>query len=187
MNLIATHNSCTGERGKGLLSWLVTPFAKCQSKTLAEQFGFGCRMFDVRVKYDADRRFVVKHGAWTCALTFDEVLTELQMLCTLFYSPVYLRIMYEGNIEKDGCAEYFVSEVLERTRGFQVVDIYNKKPYKCLWRNKHVSVNYKECFVGLPVKWGRWEWLLPVPWIWKKLRYDKPDFNEYCYQIVDFL
>ena len=43
MNKIATHDSATGERGHGLLSWLVTPFAKTQSKTIAEQYAAGCR------------------------------------------------------------------------------------------------------------------------------------------------
>ena len=43
MNKIATHNSSTGEKGKGFLSFLVTPFAKTQSKTIKEQYDAGCR------------------------------------------------------------------------------------------------------------------------------------------------
>lgn len=184
---IATHNSCTGEKCKGLLSWLVTPFSKCQSKTLEEQFHAGCRMFDIRVKYDKNRNFVVRHGLWTCTLTFDEVLDVLLMLRNVFYAPIYVRVMYEGNIYDDGSAEYFITEMRERTQGLVLVDIYNKHPYKCLWSNPRSFVNYKEAFVGLPVKWGRWEWLLPFPWLWKKMRYDKPTFNDDCFMIVDFL
>ena len=50
---IATHDSATGERGQGFLSWLVTPFAKTQSKTIKEQYEAGCRMFDIRIKHPA--------------------------------------------------------------------------------------------------------------------------------------
>ena len=50
MKKIATHDSATGEKGKGILSWLITPFAKTQSKTIKEQYESGCRMFDLRVR-----------------------------------------------------------------------------------------------------------------------------------------
>lgn len=46
--MIATHNSGTGERGGGLLSLLLTPFVRCQSKTLVEQYKSGTRLFDIR-------------------------------------------------------------------------------------------------------------------------------------------
>ena len=38
MNKIATHDSATGEKGKGFLSFLVTSVAKTQSKTIKEQY-----------------------------------------------------------------------------------------------------------------------------------------------------
>ena len=47
---IATHDSATGEKGKGLLSIIGTPFARTQSKTIEEQYVAECRMFDIRVK-----------------------------------------------------------------------------------------------------------------------------------------
>ena len=52
MNKIATHDSATGEKGKGFLSFLVSPFAKTQSKSLQEQYDAGCRSFDIRVRED---------------------------------------------------------------------------------------------------------------------------------------
>ena len=47
---IATLDSATGEKVRGFLSFLVTPFAKTQSKTIKEQYDTGCRSFDIRVK-----------------------------------------------------------------------------------------------------------------------------------------
>ena len=47
---IATHDSATGEKGKGFLSFLVSPFAKTQSKTIKEQYDAGCRSFDMCIE-----------------------------------------------------------------------------------------------------------------------------------------
>ena len=62
MNKIATHDSATGEKGKGFLSFLVTPFAKTQSKTIKEQYDAGCRSFDIRVREDKDGIIRCAHG-----------------------------------------------------------------------------------------------------------------------------
>lgn len=43
---IGTHNSATGEKGKGFISLLVTPFSKCQGSDIASQINMGCRYFD---------------------------------------------------------------------------------------------------------------------------------------------
>ena len=47
---IATHNSGTGEKSGGWLSRLFFIFAKCQSKTLVEQYNAGVRLFDLRIR-----------------------------------------------------------------------------------------------------------------------------------------
>ena len=60
MMKIATHDLATEERG-GLLSWLVTPFAWTQGKTIAQQYAAGGRSFDIRVRR---RR---GEGMWVCA------------------------------------------------------------------------------------------------------------------------
>ena len=52
---IGTHNSATGEKGKGLISLLATPFSKCQGRDIASQINMGCRYFDIRFAID-------KHG-----------------------------------------------------------------------------------------------------------------------------
>ena len=31
-------------------SWILTPFARCQGKTIKKQYEAGCRLFDIRVK-----------------------------------------------------------------------------------------------------------------------------------------
>ena len=37
------------------------------------------------------------------------------------------------------------------------------------------------------LNWDSWHTLLPIPWLWKKVYYDKPEFNEETFTMVDFL
>ena len=74
---IATHNSATGEKGRGFLSFLVTPFAKTQSKTIKEQYDTGCRSFDIRVRKDKDGVFRCAHGLWMSKRSATEILSEV--------------------------------------------------------------------------------------------------------------
>ena len=70
---IATHDSATGEKGQGFLSWLITPFAKTQSKTIKEQYDVGCRMFDIRVKL-INNEWYCAHGIWRTKRTAEDIL-----------------------------------------------------------------------------------------------------------------
>ncbi len=76
MKRMATHNSATGEKGKGLISWLVTPFSKTQSKTISEQYEYGCRSFDIRIK-KVNKTWHCAHGIWTSKRTFVSIIEEI--------------------------------------------------------------------------------------------------------------
>ena len=73
---IGTHNSATGERPQGLLSWLGTPFARCQTKTIREQYEAGCRFYDLRVCTYGDDWYLC-HGLWLSRRTLLGVLVQL--------------------------------------------------------------------------------------------------------------
>ena len=98
---IATHNSFTGEKGDGLLSFLVSAFSKCQSKTLVQQHRCGCRLFDLRVKWDKGRgRFVAAHGLWKAKKSLLKLMAELNGIAAS--SPVKTKYLltYEGECEE---------------------------------------------------------------------------------------
>lgn len=67
---IATHDSATGEKGRGFLSFLVTPFAKTQGKTIQEQYDAGCRSFDIRVR---------EHKTYLCVLWWCILMSYVAM------------------------------------------------------------------------------------------------------------
>lgn len=175
----ATHNSVTGEEGSGLLSWLVTPFSRCQSKTLEEQYEAGVRYFDIRVFRDKYGEWRCGHGLWTAKKTFREVL----------YTFLYMHtdINYSLTIEKGGDEEYTEfknawGDPFARDRNMDYVAV--KHP---TW---HViaAQNPVQLFPKYKILDGRsWHTYLPIPWLWKKIYYDNPEFNEDYFTMVDFV
>lgn len=60
---IGTHNSMTYLKPK---KWYLYPFqfiARCQSKTIEEQFNLGIRLFDIRISYDENQIQEFRHGS----------------------------------------------------------------------------------------------------------------------------
>lgn len=176
MKKIGTHNSATGESGHGILSWLGTPFSRCQGKTIKEQYEVGCRYFDIRVK-NTKRGWICSHGLWESKRTLLSILEELNE-----YGDCYTMITYEGE-----APENFLEVVdtwVNMYQGITFTSINTKKPvWKCLKTYNSVSVVSK--FKNLDG--STWHTYLPIPWLWKKIYYNNPEFNEEYYTLVDFL
>lgn len=180
---IATHNSATGEKGRGFLSWFVTPFTKTQSKTIKEQYDAGCRMFDIRVKL-IDNVWYCAHGIWHTKRTAEDILKEINN----FSERCYVTLAYEG--DKDNTYEFsiFVGRVK-----FHLTNInWGGVAIKCS-NTKYVYIqSYPENWPAtrrgfLPLDRTSWNILLPIPWLWKKIYYNKHIFFDNIYTFVDFL
>lgn len=175
---IATHNSVTGEEGRGLLSWLVTPFSRCQSKTLEEQYKAGVRYFDIRVFRDKYGEWRCGHGLWTARKTFKEV----------FYTFLYEHsdIRYSLTIEKGGESEYAAfkdtwSDLAASDPRLTYVAVKHPTWHVIAMRNPEMLIPKYKILDG-----SSWHTYLPIPWLWKKIYYDDPEFNEDCFTMVDF-
>ena len=174
---IATHNSVTGERGRGILSLLVAPFSKCQSKTLAEQYQAGCRYFDIRYKWCANRdEYVCAHGLWESQKTLNEVLREIN-----WFGDCYVMMTCEsGEPLKDMTVDYLI----EAFTRIQFTSFNVKHPEWKVVRSINPVPSVSKFKI---LDWSTWHTLLPIPWLWKKIYYDKPEFNEEVFTMVDFL
>ena len=188
---IATHDSATGERGHGLLSWLVTPFAKTQSKTIAGQYAAGCRSFDIRVRPACWRRkgYVCAHGLWESERSAVDILCMID----LFPDLCQVCLTYEGTSEN---IEDFRQFATNLRHWFQWI-IWGSA---CCKYAKHASakvdyvsvlpseVGYSGGVQGfLPLDGRSWHTYLPIPWLWDRL-YKRPHkFNEERFTFVDFL
>lgn len=186
---IATHDSATGEKGKGMLSWLVTPFAKTQSKTIKEQYEADARMFDIRCKL-VDGVWRCAHGLWQSQRTLEDIICELAQMD----DRCQVMLTYEGKAEHN---DELLDLAMKMRQRFKHI----------IWGP--VAVKYGKDSNGLKVKYdiiqdcqkgfeknvqgfkqldGRsWHILLPIPWLWKKIYYNKPEFSEEYFTWVDFL
>lgn len=189
MNKIATHDSATGERGEGILSWLVTPFAKTQSKTIKEQYEAGCRMFDIRVKLIGNE-WKCAHGCWHTQRTATSILEEINN----FKDECYVALTYEGNADKaEQFKEYVegLKTIFKRIHWGGIGIKYGKDSH--LFK---VSYDYLQPYPSnwppnrqgfLPLDGKTWHIILPIPYLWKRLYNDVPTFDDKCYTFVDFL
>ena len=167
------------------MSLLLTPFARCQSKTLVEQYKSGARLFDIRVR-KVNGSWVFAHGLWRSRDTIYSALPQLSIEAYKAKEKAMLMVTYEG--ECDDSKDY-VSEVMswECYQYLEVVEINVKKP-KWLTPARYKSVPFVQCFRVLD--FSTWHILVPVPWLWAKIedarvkaRRCKPDE----YAMVDFV
>lgn len=176
---IGTHNSATGEKGKGWLSWLVTPFAKCQSKSIREQYNAGCRMFDIRVKW-VDGCFRCAHGLWTSERGAYGILDEIDNL-----GGCIVILTYEGGLSEHEQADFVECAKLMKATFPNIIwrEVCVKKGWRCIMPSETKERNTKD----FATKDKSWLFcLLPIPWLWKKFS-KKSEFDENTFKLVDFL
>lgn len=189
MKLIGTHDSATGEKGHGFMSWLLIPFAKTQSKTIRQQYDAGCRYFDIRIK-ETKRGWVCAHGLWRTKRLATDILQELNDMP----DTVQVELTYEGTVKgKDKfkeCIEQFEKQYPHIKWGIRAIKYGNKA--------KGLNVEYeivkpsdKSCIGGcrgyLPLDGRSWHTYLPIPWLWDRLYMRPHKFNEHQFTFVDFL
>lgn len=197
MMKIATHNSATGERPGTVLSWLVLPFARCQRKSIIEQYEAGCRSFDIRVRRHKGE-WRCAHGLFITARTVEHILAELNALS----SPqsggqeggrCQVCVTYEGGAS---CTNAFIDAVQGWKRLFP----------RIVWGG--IAIKYGQVEGGrfsyttlataedgyeggvqgfLPLDGRSWHSLLPVPWLWNLIYTRKHVFDENRFTFVDFL
>ena len=192
MEKIATHHSATGEQGKGFLSFIVTPFAKTQSKTIKEQYEAGCRSFDIRVKKDKDGVYICAHGLWTSKRYASDILSEINS----FPENCQVCVTYEGCIDNQNdyeAYEYYCDWCKTSFKNITWVKFcikYNKK--------STVKVSYDVVIQGeknysggihgfLPLDGSSWHTYIPIPWLWDRIYHRPHTFNEDKFTFVDFL
>lgn len=186
---IATHDSATGERGQGFLSWLTTPFAKTQSKSIKEQYEAGCRMFDIRIRRVGDE-WLCAHGCWHTERTAEDIISEIDK----FADECYVVLTLEGDYGQ----VYLFSGFVAHLKTFYKHILWGGVAVK-YGKGSHllkVKYDYLEPYPAdwpanrqgfLPLDGKTWHILLPIPWLWKKVYNDEPKWEEEVYTFVDFL
>ena len=188
MYKIATHDSATGEKGKGLLSWLGTPFSKTQTKTIREQYDAGCRMFDIRVKL-VDGVWKCAHGIWITERDAEDIISEINGM----KQRCYVSLTYEGGKKYKEEFIEFTNRITEKYYfikwgGIAIKYGEGSHILKVKYEYLKYASDWPETKQGfLPLDGKTLHILLPIPWLWKKIYNDNPVFSKKYYTYVDFL
>lgn len=176
--LIGTHNSGTGEASKGLLSCLIAPFAKCQSKTIQQQYDAGCRYFDLRVTFIGDKLYLA-HGLWKSKTSLEEALEVLNK-----YNDVYVSITYEHNIDNIDIYKLYIDNIYNIYNNIKYTYIAIKNPKWTVIE----SINSISTIQGFKSLDGSsWHTYIPIPWFWDRVLSRPHKFNNEIFTLVDFL
>lgn len=186
---IATHDSGTGEKSLWFCIPLI-PFARTQSKTIKEQYEADCRIFDIRCKKVLGK-WRIAHGWWFSKVTIDDILNYLNRK-----PDARVTLTYEGK-EKNS-KEFLVQTTIWRQKYKNIR--YGGIASKYSDNTKGIKVQYVYHYYGdknwldaptqskfVKLDGSSWHTYIPIPWLWKKIYYNKPEFNEEVYTCVDFL
>ena len=94
--MLGSHNSLTYLPCRKWWMYLINWAAKCQSKTLNEQFHDGAKYFDFRVRFK-DGKPVIAHGLIEYKGNIDYMVANLNYFAEYFGETIYLRFVLEYN------------------------------------------------------------------------------------------
>lgn len=103
----ASHNSATGEQPMNIWAKLFSCIAKCQTKTIREQYQAGVTLFDVRVKYSKWYTLDCWHGLARYRKILRDICKEINKLAKHSSSAPVIMITYEGKITPEEEKEFF--------------------------------------------------------------------------------
>lgn len=186
---IACHDAASGEAPANLLSWLMIPFARTQSKTIKEQYNAGCRLFDIRVrKYKGE--WHCAHGLFVTKRKAYDIIREINA----FPERCQVAITYEGGMEENESFKLFFvalrAEFSHIRWGYAAVKYgEDSQGIKVNYSFLIPSTNEYEGGVQgfLPLDGKTWHIYLPIPYLWWFVYNRNPKFNERVYTYVDFL
>lgn len=163
--MLGSHNSCTYLPCKHWWMYLINWAAKCQNKTLSEQFHAGVRYFDIRVKWnEKDRTWVIAHGLIEYKGSIGRILETLNALAKFYEEKIYVRFLLEYNKMPDDEATKILKleNYVKWSRGYysnlhyhlietkwneKVIDEYTKG---IILTHKYSSVLGKKRFLWIP-------------------------------------
>lgn len=200
IKLIGTHDSATGEKPNNFLSFLGTPIAKCQTKTILQQLKAGVRMFDLRVKpyslYINERgkypnidikHLVLGHGLCDYSITFFDALATISQYATEHKTKMYILVAYESGKLTEDTQKKFIDDVKKLVSSFPkltLLEIDKRNPtWTVIYYNKSCGITYRPEQVVLE----GWKLLLPFPWFWNKFKKYNNKEEKGVYSLRDFV
>lgn len=117
---IGTHNSMTYLNPK---KWYLYPFrfiARCQSKTIEEQYELGIRLFDIRISYNKDGNPEFRHGL----MSYDKDVFQTLSYLNSKKVPIKIRILLEENKASERNENFFKLSLMSFQSSFPNLIFY---------------------------------------------------------------
>lgn len=165
---LASHNSWSYLPAR---KWWMRPLnliAKCQNKTICQQYDMGVRMFDLRLRWDKDsEEFVIAHGIVTYSSFYWVDLDGLNITAELQKQPIYVRVLLEDSGREDITIDgYFALLCRDLQREFKNLTFIGGWPARKRWRQKLFDFGTEETSIDeqhVSVS-GKWWQFVPERW-----------------------
>ena len=183
--IIGTHNSMTYLPPEHWYGWFMIPFARCQRKTIEQQWHDGARCFDLRIRFTKQGEPYFAHGLYECTHKANpaHVLEELYKLMIRDNEQAIVRLILEDPDKQNYNAYYFeqLCRVWETHQARQSVTVNNVLRFfggnrKGDWA-QIVEFDYKPNltqYVGSMMEDARWyEKIMPFVYAWRRNKKNK--------------
>ena len=183
--IIGTHNSMTYLPPEHWYGWFMIPFARCQRKTIEQQWHDGARCFDLRIRFTKQGEPYFAHGLYECTHKANpaHVLEELYKLMIRDNEQAIVRLILEDPDKQNYNAYYFEQlwRVWETHQARQSVTVNNVLRFfggnrKGDWA-QIVEFDYKPNltqYVGSMMEDARWyEKIMPFAYAWRRNKKNK--------------
>lgn len=185
--IIGTHNSMTYLPPEHWYGWFMTPFARCQRKTIEEQWYDGARCFDLRIRFTKKGEPYFAHGLYECTHEVKpiDVLVQLDRLILRYNQPAFVRLILEDPDKQNHNVFYFKQFCQEWSKN-KLIRLFGgnrKGDWKKLYTFKDdVPDSLNNQWVSSMAEDARWyEKFLPFAYAWRCNKRNKenvkPKFN----------
>ena len=182
--LQGSHNSATSGKSYKWYHKLFVPFARCQNKSLKQQWDKGVRFYDLRVTF-IDNSWHVAHGLWTGGNTLECILQELIGYSNKSRQTCYVSI----TLEKGKCDDFLVvinnmiDQLNKSDEGkIEPLEIAIKLPQ---WTTLYFNDKFKLIQDFIVIK--GWKCIIPIPYFWNLFYQPKLKIRPNSIYIHDFI
>lgn len=139
---LGTHNSLTYLPPQWYFRWLNFT-SKCQNLTIEEQYDFGVRYFDFRIKFTRKGKVRAGHGIMTYKADFDSIYNFLNKKGDCYINIVLENFPWQKD-KKDSLFVRYVKEIIQKYPQIRFVGGEKKRPWTQLIPLGNTNV--KACF-----------------------------------------
>lgn len=175
--IIGTHNSMTYLPPEHWYGWFMIPFARCQRKTIEQQWYDGARCFDLRIRFTKKGEPCFAHGLYECTHEVKpiDVLVQLDKLILRYNQPAFVRLILEDPDKQNHNVFYFKQFCQEWSKGNKMIRLFGGNR-KGDWA-QIVEFDYKPNltqYVGSMMADARWyEKAMPFAYAWRRNKKNK--------------